>query len=688
MRSLAPACAIALLSTCLSNTSQAIETPPHLHGAPAFEVLSGPAVHAERSLRWYRTPVSAQVAFRALKSELGPQTFAVWDARSAVPAYIFGAGMPASPDHAKHARVLLERHIGLLAPGSRIDDFVQVSDHTSRGLTTIAFAQHADGMPVHGGQLSFRYKNGRLFMIASQAQAHVASKLAEPAKGTISHEAAIASALSTLDGSTASDVVGPLVLPLVGAQIRYPVVYRVAIDKLKPRTGYWVYVDAHSGEAIARERTLLFASGTLEMNVPARWPGDSYQTYPASFLDVVAEGAPVTTDIAGLFSWPGNASTSLDTAVVGTYAAISHDTGTDASDSFTAAPGATVVWDGVGDEILDAQLAAFVHTNRVVEYMRAVDPVNPYMDTQVPVNVNIDDQCNAFYSRQNETMNFFLSSNNCGNTARISDVVYHEYGHAIHDHALVQGSGAFNRALSEGWSDYLAATINDDSGMGRGFFKTNAPLREIDPNGFEYKWPDDIGEEHSYGQVIGGAMWDLRELLRAKHGAAGVGISDILCYEGMRRSIDIPSMFFEILAVDDDDGNLDNGTPNVCEIVEAFAAHGLQRLEGETNDPSVMMPSADGFEIELRVLGLQFPQCLQNPNEDATLVWRLRESPQVGGTLAMPLIGDSYRATIPEQADGSVVQYRIEVPNGFGEPAVFPHNPADRSTRCSSATSK
>lgn len=72
-------------------------------------------------------------------------------------------------------------------------------------------------------------------------------------------------------------------------------------------------------------------------------------------------------------------------------------------------------------------------------------------------------------------MNFFNSGMGCENTGRIPDVIYHEFGHAVHAHSIIQGAGSFDTSLSEGVSDYLAATTTGDPQMGRGFFFDNRP---------------------------------------------------------------------------------------------------------------------------------------------------------------------------------------------------------------------
>src|SRR2546423_4667178 len=144
--------------------------------------------------------------------------------------------------------------------------------------------------------------------------------------------------------------------------------------------------------------------------------------------------------------------------------------------------------------------------------------------------------------------------------------------------------------MSEGAADFLAASIPNDSGMGRGFFFNDAPLREIDPPNKEYVWPDDITADiHATGLIYSGALWDLRKALIAQYGMTqGVALINTIYVGTLRRSVDIPSSLIEALASDDDDGNLANGTPHECMIRAAYGAHGMRTAGGTIEAPGVI----------------------------------------------------------------------------------------------------
>jgi cysteine-rich repeat protein len=342
--------------------------------------------------------------------------------------------------------------------------------------------------------------------------------------------------------------------------------------------------------------------------------------------------------------------------------------------SLTLAPGAEIEWDASDSQYTDAQLATFIHTSRVVDYARGFAPTLPLLSAQMDAYVNINDSCNAFYD--GKSINFFRGQGGCGNTGRIADIVYHEFGHALHDNGILPGVGAWDGALSEGLSDFLAATITDDPAMGRGFFGSDKPLRHIDPPDGEHVWPEDIGEIHYTGLIIAGALWDMRKKLVADLGPAeGVAVANHIFYQALRRAVDIPSMYFEALLADDDDGDLTNGTPHACAIIEGFAPHGLRTISAVAGKVAAMPPGLAGYPVSLALLGMH-EDCPAGAAATAEVEWRLRAAPEVGGVLSMKLSGPAFVADIPPPPDGSVVQYRIRLA-GEGKEELFPDNPAD-----------
>jgi MYXO-CTERM domain-containing protein len=249
---------------------------------------------------------------------------------------------------------------------------------------------------------------------------------------------------------------------------------------------------------------------------------------------------------------------------------------------------------------------------------------------------------------------------------------------------LQEGVGLFDGAVSEGASDYLGATITGTSALGRGFFQgTEDPLRELDPPNFEYRWPDHIGEVHDEGRILGGTLWDLRKALVAKYGESlGVQKTDAIWFGGIRRSVDMPSWYLEALITNDDDGDLQNGTPDVCEINAAFAAHGLyQPLGGMLELEQVELPDGS-HELTLSYPSASAQLCPLDVEPTAVLRHRLRApAGQSPGDATEVVFAETepglLHAVIPPQPIHTVTQFQVELDWGNGTTAMQPDNRAD-----------
>jgi MYXO-CTERM domain-containing protein len=655
----------------------------------ALEVADGTSVRATRVVDWRRVPAVRQRAWAKLVAEIGPGWQASWDRATGVPSRIFGAGLAApgvmadAAVAAAFARGFLARHIDLLAPGARPEDFTLAANDRSGGpvggLRTVGFFQHRDGLRVLGGQVSFRFKNDRLFVIASEALPGVS---AAPPQTAIDVDRALASARQWILADRAARVQrgtvdGPFVLPLIGnARVHgYRTVVRVTLPAQEPIGRWEVFVDAGTGQPVARRQTLRFASGTVKYNAVVRRPGDERFDYPAYNAQVTVNGVDRVPGADGVVTWDGDAAAAITTLVIGPFVRVNNDAGPRITGEHTLAPDATVIWDASDTENSDAQLITFIHANRVKEYVKVLAPEMSWLYDQIRATVNVDSTCNAF--SDGDSINFFRAGDGCANTGRLADVVYHEFGHSFHAHAVIPGVGDTEGALGEGAGDYLAATITGDPAMGPGFFNTSAPLRHIDPPDTEAGWPDDISEIHETGRIISGALWDLRKALVAKLGEPdGVTRTDMLFYQGIRRAVDIPSMYVEVLAADDDDGDLANGTPNACEINAAFALHGLRALTTEITPLAAETPDLDGFHVGLNVMGLS-AECEGDGIASARIEWQLRDVPAQSGNVDMTGDGGQFTGVIPIQPEGSVVQYKVVVEYLNEITAAYPENPAD-----------
>ena len=248
------------------------------------------------------------------------------------------------------------------------------------------------------------------------------------------------------------------------------------------------------------------------------------------------------------------------------------------------------------DEAPLGQLDPYFHANRARSWVEDRISDMPDMQSsrlqrwskrQVLINSDLTGTCNAFYSPNDESLNFYQATQGCNNSGRAAKVVYHEYGHSVHDH-LTANASTFDGQLSEGISDYISATITNDPNM-TGLMDCHSVLPGYTTlrtcvNNYTYcsdprkcnSVPQHIsrrlGEVHNAAPVICGALWDLRTNLVKRYGeAAGVEKADQLFLRFLRLATDMNSSYTAAIAADeDDDNNPRNGTVHSCEINRAF----------------------------------------------------------------------------------------------------------------------
>ncbi|MEM7227993.1 MAG: hypothetical protein AAF432_04175 [Planctomycetota bacterium] len=236
------------------------------------------------------------------------------------------------------------------------------------------------------------------------------------------------------------------------------------------------------------------------------------------------------------------------------------------------------------DSELDrAQVTAYIEANRVRSFVLDHHPSYPtLMDGPYTIRVNRTDDllcpANAWYDPDDASMNFCLSNGPIPNTAW-SNIVHHEFGHH-----LIQVAGSGQAEYGEGMSDVIAVLIADDPLIGLGISgMCGVALRNAD-NMLAFPCNS---TSHTCGQMLSGSVWDLRQMLVSTEGddaldvAAALAINSILLHTGS--AID-SSIYLDFLVLDDDDGDLSNGTPHDVEITEAFANHGLLPVPAPDND--------------------------------------------------------------------------------------------------------
>lgn len=622
-----------------------------------------------------------------------------WDVATGVPSRLWGTGIAApgaSADPAlaeAAARRVLHAHLATLAPGSAPGDLELVSNQVRGRVRSVGFRQTYRGLPVDGGQLSVAIVRDRVVMIGSSARPHVqvpAMPVRADTRARAAHAATawlgpltpprLARALRT---TAAGDRV-VLAVPEPGGGTSYRVVDVVRAAATGEPAAWDVFVDAATGQALARRDLVARASTTISYRIAERWPGAGLVDTPAARLTHTIGGLPITADASGVVSWLGDGS-GASVGLAGPEVTVGSD---DPPETWPEATldlvdGQAAVWDvGPSSDAL-AFASAPVFAQHAKDVARAAGYPQPaFLDEQQALMVNhgeavAGDTCNAIAAP--DALYFYPAGGACENTAAIADVVFHEFAHRLHQRALIPGVGSYRADVAEGIADFFATQLTGDPGMARGLFLTDEPLRQLDPADGDARWPDDVNADpHLSGLILGGAMWDLRQALTATEGAeAARAIMFELTWAIMGRATDLPSTYAEVLLADDDDGDLGNGTPHACAIQTAFALHGLA---GEDPLAGVGLPRLDELEVTVPVTPPpRDPDCQPITVVGGAVTWRLREAPATGGVVPMSAGAGGWSASLPPPTSSAptAIEYQVRLELSAGGALTFPGNPAD-----------
>ena len=675
----------ALLTTSLMQTGGAVVRPK---GAEAPVVAAERGGRTMRDVVWSRGDRDGRLAAAGLAGWT-----AQWDRDTDVPLRMWGAGIvfsgsTANPAIAEAAaRQFLAQHLAVLAPGASPADFVLVSNQLSPNgkVRSVGFEQRSNGVRVHGGAIGFAFQADRLAMASSTALPNVAVAMPHDRLATTATRSSAVRWLGQ-DGFVVAPRAGlepkQVIYPTIRAKragklnIEYRLAEELELDAANNEIGMWtVWVDAVTGEPIARKTGIKYASGRVLFDVPDRHPAGTRQPQPAPFARYTIAGETVTSTADGTISWTGTGGINVDLTPIGQFASIVNRGG---APRITETVGLTAngqfTWSKAVTEFEDAQVSSYVFINQVKAFTKArLNPGLTWLDRSITLNVNENSTCNAMSG--GNTLHFFRRGGGCENTARLADVVYHEFGHSLHGESIISGIGNFDGALSEGIGDVLALAMTNDPGMGRGFFMDDRPLRQLNPANGEKVWGvNTTGEVHNDGEVYGGTMYDLKTALEASLGTeAGYDHWLEIFYATIQRGADIPSTYAEALLADDDDGNLDNGTPNQCVIDAAFASHGLADL-------SVMLglrgAVRDGNHVVLPPAMPANAACEVPSVVSAQIEWR-RRGELVPQLIDMASGTEGLTADLPTIGDGNVAEYRISVRLSNNTTVKFPNNEAD-----------
>ena len=469
-----------------------------------------------------------------------------------------------------------------------------------------------------------------------------------------------------------------LPIPSIGKyeyHLVYVVRFKTRIDE--GPANYICYVDANDATLLMRKNEVMYEappSGTalVSGDVYTVSPFNSVTNEKFKHLKAIDQNTFIDyyTDNNGEVVLP-NIGTQFRYKLEGEYADVETN-GVTPNIYSTLSASSTILFDNSNSTIQER--TAYWAVNEIHDHFKSLMPLlngSPFTALDNPMETNIDEagSCNAFFN--GNSINFYAEGNGCQATAKIPDVVYHEYGHAINSARYNSGSGMWNGALNEGFADVWAFTLTNSPFIGQGWDLVDPNINIRDYQDRKVYPQDLVGEVHADGEIIAGCFWDtylnLNNMNQTMDLFKYTFDSGVDGPDGTEGTI-FTDILVEVLYADDNDADLTNGTPNDIAIVSAFALHGITLLSNAVISHNPISNSIGNSAISINAsVGITYPWALGSTN----CFYRLNDA-TTWNNLVMSG-ASSFTTTIPAQPNGTVVAYYISLTDNFGnESAITP----------------
>lgn len=450
----------------------------------------------------------------------------------------------------------------------------------------------------------------------------------------------------------------------------------------EPRAALYVMAATGAPRRLAREELLhsfdvfgtvrSFVSPGLLPDQPSNPP----VMEPLAFVDVVTGLGTFTTDAAGDFVIPG-----VDTPVAATvrfagpFADANNAQGADHEVNVVLQPGVQndVLLNAAPAELVTSQANAFQEITALRGWLVGVNPTDTILDFPAQALVNQTHlQCNATFDGFGT--NYFVEAAGCFNSA-YSTIVYHEMGHFLNQ---LYGSGNGADGFGEGAADIWAMFCSDDPLVGAEFKGPGTIIRSGE-NTVQFCGDDGqgcYGGTHANGLPLMGAFWKWRQNLNATYGdAAGDLAADVLLNAWFNAFDDGQVLSFveeHLLVLDDDDANVENGTPNYADIDAAFRAQGWPGFDltyVDFVDP--VLPADTKDDYGPYGVGVQLSSAMGAGIGGADVFFRVDGGPFVSLPMS-PVLADFWTALIPGQPSPALVELYVSASDTLGNVQTLP----------------
>jgi hypothetical protein len=604
-------------------------------------------------------------------------------------------------DHAAVFGVSAEnlQPVGPFPDGRHVQPIMYDADTDSYKFTGLYYTQEQDGVPVFRSRLTLLVRNEQdnpLVLAAADLRDLGGFRVAPQALGHVDLERGRQQIMQHLD-----------IEPALAGQVEFEdarlVIWAgVEDDDAPPQLAFeqmveigdvsdpetyqkWlILVDAFTGEELFRENQILHStvSGTVGCRCTAGLGASichGTEVRPMPYARVSSGSTVTFADADGNFTLQnvGPGPVTVTSEIRGLYFNLSSSGGNPVLtlNQSVNSPGVVNFLHNNADseEFTRAAVDAYYYSNEVRDFALTYNPAYPVVafQTGFQINVNLNNNCNAFYN--GSSVNYYTSGGGCANTA-FSSVVHHEYGHH-----LVGSGGSGQGAYGEGMSDTVSVLITEDPILAYGFqLNCNSGIRSA-YNNIQYPCSNGI---HYCGQVLSGSVYRTMLELQATHPdtyrdiISNLTVNSILLHTGT--SID-PSITIDFLTLDDDDGDIFNGTPHYAQINAGFGHHNMPapeldliRFEYPKGLPEMVAPNGSVvFAVDVMPLSGQ-PQ----PGT-ATLHYRVGNSGPFTQVSLSEVAPNQYEAELPGFDCGTPVSYFFSAESTTGEVFSSPRQAPD-----------
>ncbi|MCP3917651.1 MAG: hypothetical protein GY711_19060 [bacterium] len=560
---------------------------------------------------------------------------------------------------------------------------------------TVGFAQEIGGVPVENGSMNLLFNtSGRLLSVQSTGAPLLSGAATTP---SLSADAATTTAVGVFRSQEKLEPTSVVPAELIFAQVereglrRAHLAWRVEAEyhvNGEDPVGYEYKLDAHTGQVLERHTTIHYfdVTGTVQTNAsPGTLPDygpNPPAMLPAGHIRLTSSAGTVFADRDGNFTFPGiNTPLDITATYVGNFNQVFNDAGAQYSVTFpNVQPNQsnTLLMNPSPTQQITAQANGYRHIGTVRDYVRDITPGDATADFVAVSNVNQSSTCNAFFD--GSSVNYFLAGGGCNNTA-YSTVVAHEFGHWLN---VLYGTDNGPDGMGEGNADVFAMYIFDNPIVAEEFF-TNGNFIRTGENTRQFCGdanPGCHGGVHDSGEVWMGAAWKVRRNLNTTLGdSLGDATANQLFMGWMNgfNQTQIRSIIeIQWLMLDDDDGDINNGTPNYNDIDAGFLEQGFPGFElafilfSNVTELPDTTNEAGPYTVEADLVPQFTP-----PITAADVFY----SVDGGAFQSLPMAntgGNTYRADLPGIPSPSIVQYYVQAADGNGNANTFPNDaPSD-----------